>query len=293
MEELFIEAGFPDDLFSTFVIDTDQASEVIKHPHVRAVTLTGSVGAGRAVASQAAQALKKTVLELGGSDPYVVLEDANIEAAAKTCVHGRLINSGQSCIAAKRFIVVENVREEFEQIVVEELKAARMGDPTEDGVTIGPMAREDLRDKLAGQVKASIDKGAKCVLGGEVPERPGFFYPPTLLTEVTKGMPAYEEEMFGPVASIIEAAGEAEAIDIANDSEFGLGAAVFTSDPVRGEQIATEALHAGSCFVNDFVKSDPRLPFGGVKDSGYGRELAAFGIREFVNIKTVSIGKAN
>jgi succinate-semialdehyde dehydrogenase/glutarate-semialdehyde dehydrogenase len=290
MEELFLDAGFPDDLFSTFVIDTAQASAVIKHPYVRAVTLTGSVGAGRAVASQAGQMLKKTVLELGGSDPYVVLEDANIEAAAKTCVHGRLINSGQSCIAAKRFIVVESVREEFEKIVVEELKAAKMGDPTEDGVTIGPMAREDLRDKLAGQVKASIDKGAKCVLGGEVPNQPGFFYPPTLLTNVTKDMPAYEEEMFGPVASIIEAAGEAEAIGIANDSEFGLGAAVFTSDPVRGERIATEALHAGSCFVNDFVKSDPRLPFGGVKDSGYGRELAAFGIHEFVNIKTVSIG---
>jgi succinate-semialdehyde dehydrogenase/glutarate-semialdehyde dehydrogenase len=289
IESVMHEAGFPKALFRTVIIDTDQAAKVIASDDVQAVTLTGSVGAGKAVAAEAGKALKKTVLELGGSDAYVVLEDADIEGAAKTCAAGRLVNSGQSCIAAKRFIVVESVREQFEQCVLAEIEAARMGDPTDESYTIGPMARTDLRDDLHAQVKTSIEKGARCLAGGELPDGPGYFYPPTLLTEVTKGMPAYEEEMFGPVGVIIAVADEAEAVKVANDSTFGLGSAVFTGDTGRGVRLATSEIHAGSCFVNDRVQSDPRLPFGGIKHSGYGRELSSFGIHEFVNIKSVSV----
>jgi succinate-semialdehyde dehydrogenase/glutarate-semialdehyde dehydrogenase len=287
IESVFHDAGFPEDLFRTLVIGSSRVGEVISAQQVRAVTLTGSGPAGQAVAAAAGAALKKTVLELGGSDPYVILEDADLDAAADTCVASRLINSGQSCIAAKRFIVVEPVRREFEALYVEKMRARTMGDPMVEGVDVGPQARWDLRDELHQQVVRSIERGARRLLGGEVPAGPGAFYPPTVLADVEPGMPAYDEEMFGPVAAIIAAEDEADAVRIANDSAFGLGAAVFTRDVARGERIAAEELEAGACFVNSFVKSDPRLPFGGIKDSGYGRELAAFGIREFVNIKTV------
>jgi len=287
IESVFHDAGFPEGLFRTLVIGSARVGDVISAPEVRAVTLTGSGPAGQAVAAAAGAALKKTVLELGGSDPYVILEDADLDAAADTCVASRLINSGQSCIAAKRFIVVEPVREEFERLYVEKMRARTMGDPMVEGVDVGPQAREDLRDDLHRQVVRSIERGARLLLGGEVASGPGAFYPPTVLADVEPGMPAYDEEMFGPVAAIIAADDEADAVRIANDSAFGLGAAVFTRDVARGERIAAEELEAGACFVNSFVKSDPRLPFGGIKDSGYGRELAAFGIREFVNIKTV------
>jgi len=287
IESVFHDAGFPEDLFRTLVIGSSRVGDVIAAPQVRAVTLTGSGPAGQAVAAAAGAALKKTVLELGGSDPYVILEDADLDAAADTCVASRLINSGQSCIAAKRFIVVEPVRREFEALFVEKMRARTMGDPVVEGVDVGPQARWDLRDELHRQVVGSIERGARLLLGGEVQSGPGAFYPPTVLADVEPGMPAYDEEMFGPVAAIIAAEDEAGAVRIANDSAFGLGAAVFTRDVARGERIAAEELEAGSCFVNSFVKSDPRLPFGGIKDSGYGRELAAFGIREFVNIKTV------
>jgi succinate-semialdehyde dehydrogenase/glutarate-semialdehyde dehydrogenase len=233
--------------------------------------------------------LKKTVLELGGSDPYLVLEDADLEAAAETCVSSRLVNSGQSCIAAKRFIVMEPVLRRFEELFVEKMRARKMGDPLQPGVDVGPQARRDLRDDLHRQVEESVKAGAKLLLGGQVPAGPGAFYPPTVLTGVRKGMPAFDEETFGPVAAIIAAKDEEDAVRLANDSPFGLGAAVFTRDVKRGERIAAEGLEAGSCFVNSFVKSDPRLPFGGIKESGYGRELAEFGIREFVNIKTVYV----
>jgi len=262
---------------------------VIEDPRVKAVTLTGSTPAGQAVASKAGSMLKKSVLELGGSDPYVVLEDADIERAAEVCVNSRLINSGQSCIAAKRFIVVEPVRQKFEELYVQKMRAKKWGDPMQDGVDLGPMARADLRDELHGQVERSVQMGARVLLGGTVPQNRGAFYPPTVLTDVKKGMPAFDDETFGPVAAIISAKDEDEAIRLANDSPFGLGAAVFTGDAERGERIATERLEAGCCFVNDFVKSDPRLPFGGVKLSGYGRELSEFGIKEFVNIKTVYV----
>jgi succinate-semialdehyde dehydrogenase/glutarate-semialdehyde dehydrogenase len=287
IERLLHEAGVPPGLFATLRLSSSRVRSLIEHPLVNAVTITGSTAAGKAVAAQAGAALKKTVLELGGSDPYVVLEDARLDEAVATCVAARLINSGQSCIAAKRFIVVASLKQRFEEMFVERMNAQKLGDPLDPEVTVGPLARHDLRDELHRQVTRSIEKGARLLCGGTIPDRRGAFYPPTVLTDVQKGMPAYDEELFGPVAAIISARDEAEAIRIANDSVFGLGAAVFTSDVKKGERIAAEELEAGSCFVNAFVKSDPRLPFGGIKQSGYGRELAAFGIREFVNIKTV------
>lgn len=290
IEALLRDAGFPAHLFRTLLIGSDQVESVIEHPLIRAVTLTGSTPAGRAVAAKAGAMLKKTVLELGGSDPYVILADADVERAAAICAKSRLINSGQSCIAAKRFVVVEAVREPFERLLVAHMQAARVGDPIDEATEVGPMARHDLRDELHRQVQESLRKGARLLLGGKIPEGPGAYYPPTVLTDVPKGAPAYEEELFGPVAAIIPVRDEAEAIQVANDTVFGLGAAVFTRDEARGERIAHAELEAGCCFVNDFVRSDPRLPFGGVKESGYGRELSIFGIREFVNIKTVFIG---
>jgi succinate-semialdehyde dehydrogenase/glutarate-semialdehyde dehydrogenase len=289
IEAVFREAGFPADLFRTLVIGSKLVRDVIEAPEIRAVTLTGSGPAGRAVAAAAGGALKKTVLELGGSDPYVVLEDADLGETVATCVNSRLINSGQSCIAAKRFIVVEAVLPEFLRRYVDLMAAKRTGDPFEDGVDVGPQARRDLRDDLHAQVTKSVSQGAEVLLGGEVPAEPGAFYPPTVLAGVAPGMPAYDEELFGPVAAVIRASDEADAVRIANDSSFGLGAAVFTRDVERGERIARDALEAGACFVNAFVKSDPRLPFGGIKESGYGRELSSFGIREFVNIKAVYV----
>jgi succinate-semialdehyde dehydrogenase/glutarate-semialdehyde dehydrogenase len=289
IEDCFKEAGFPDKLFSTLLIGSRQVAAVIENRLVRAVTLTGSTPAGIAVARKSGEVLKKTVLELGGSDPYLILDDADVESAAVSCAASRLINAGQSCVAAKRFIVVESQREKFEKLFVEAMRSAKMGDPLDEETTIGPLARHDLRDELHDQVRQSLDKGAVCLLGGEVPESDGAFYPPTVLTEVEKGMTAYDDELFGPVAGIIVVKDEEEAIDVANDSVFGLGAAVFTGDAARGERIAAEELDAGCCFVNSFVKSDPRLPFGGVKESGYGRELSHYGIKEFVNIKTVYV----
>ncbi len=265
IEEIFLKTGFPKNVFQALLIGSRQVSAVIEHPHVKAVTLTGSTPAGRAVATKAGEMIKKCVLELGGSDPYIVLEDADIEMAVEKCVISKLINSGQSCIAAKRFIVVDAVREEFEKLFLEKMENQVMGDPTKKETTIGPMARTDLRDELHQQVIQSINKGAKCLLGGYIPKMEGAFYPVTILTDVIPGMPAYDEELFGPVAAIISAKDENEAIEIANDTVFGLGAAVFTSNLEKGKNIAANLLDAGCCFVNDFVKSDPRLPFAGLK----------------------------
>ncbi|TVR73739.1 MAG: NAD-dependent succinate-semialdehyde dehydrogenase [Marinilabiliales bacterium] len=290
IENIFRESGLPPNLFRTLKIGSDAVGQVIENPLVSAVTLTGSVGAGRAVAAKAGAELKKTVLELGGSDPYVILEDADLDKAVEVCVNSRLINGGQSCIAAKRFIVVRQMLEEFTERFTALMAAKMMGDPMDKKKDIGPMASVALRDELHGQVAASIDKGAKCILGGTVPEKPGAWYPPTVLTGVKPGMPAYDEEIFGPVAAIIGAEDKPGAIRIANDTQFGLGAAVFTRDTEKGTSIAEKELNAGCCFVNDMVRSDPRLPFGGIKQSGYGRELSYFGIREFVNIKAVFSG---
>jgi succinate-semialdehyde dehydrogenase/glutarate-semialdehyde dehydrogenase len=289
IEDIFRKAGFPENAFRTLLVGSKQVDALIKNPVIVAATLTGSTPAGRAVAKKAGEMLKKSVLELGGSDAYLVLEDADLQEAVATCVNSRLINSGQSCIAAKRFIVVEPLADRFEMLYVEQMKAKKMGDPMSEDSDIGPQAREDLRDDLHRQVRESIKMGAKCLLGGEIPEKKGAYYPATVLTAVKKGMPAYDEELFGPVAAIIPVKNEEEAIRTANDSVFGLGAAVFTKDITRGEKIAAERLEAGACFVNSFVKSDPRLPFGGIKESGYGRELSHYGIKEFVNIKTVYI----
>ncbi len=289
IEGVFHKAGFPKNIFRTLLVGSREVNAIIENPIVKAVTLTGSGYAGRAVAAQAGKMLKRTLLELGGSDPYVILEDANIEETVLTCVSSRMINSGQSCIAAKRFIVVESQLKKFEELYVYNMKNRKMGDPLREDVSVGPQARHDLRDELHKQVQDSIAKGARLLLGAEVPDNKGAFYPPTVLSDVKKEMPAYDEELFGPVAAIIPVKNEVEAIRVANDSVFGLGAAVFTSDSKKGERIATEELEAGACFVNAYVRSDPRLPFGGIKESGYGRELSYYGIREFTNVKTVYI----
>jgi succinate-semialdehyde dehydrogenase/glutarate-semialdehyde dehydrogenase len=289
IEDLVREAGFPENVFRTLLIGSGQVENVIKHPAIKAVSLTGSTPAGKSVAATAGGTLKKCVLELGGSDPYLILEDADLNAAAKTCATSRLLNAGQSCIAAKRFIVVDEVYPKFLEHFAHEMNAAHFGDPCDAETTMGPMARQDLRDELHRQVVNSVKKGAEVVLGGEIPNRKGAFYPPTILENVTPGMPAYDEELFGPVAAVIKVKNEAEAIKIANDTPFGLGTAVFTKDLKRGSEIAEFHLDAGCCFVNDFVKSDPRLPFGGIKESGFGRELSTFGIKEFMNVKTVVI----
>ena len=289
IEKLFLEAGFPEYAFSNLVIGSNKVSNVINNPLVRAITLTGSTPAGKSVASHAGSLLKKTVLELGGNDPYIILEDADLNNAVESCIAGRMLNTGQSCIAAKRFIVVKARLDEFIDKVEQKINNMKMGDPLDSNIDIGPMVNTDARDELHQQVLMSIEKGAKLISGGKIPESDGSFYPPTLLTNVEPGMSAFDDELFGPVAVIISAKDQAHAIDLANKTNYGLGAAIFTADLDKGEKIAIKELEAGSCFVNDFVKSDPRLPFGGIKESGYGRELSEFGILEFVNIKSVVI----
>ena len=289
IEKLFLEAGFPEYTFSNLVIGSNKVSNVINNSLVRAVTLTGSTPAGKSVASLTGSLLKKTVLELGGNDPYIILEDADLNNAVESCIAGRMLNTGQSCIAAKRFIVVKTRLDEFIDKVEQKINNMKMGDPLNSNIDIGPMVNTDARDELHQQVLMSIEKGAKLISGGKIPESDGSFYPPTLLTNVEPGMSAFDDELFGPVAVIISAKDQAHAIDLANKTNYGLGAAIFTGDIDKGEKIAINELEAGSCFVNDFVKSDPRLPFGGIKESGYGRELSEFGILEFVNIKSVVI----
>jgi succinate-semialdehyde dehydrogenase/glutarate-semialdehyde dehydrogenase len=288
IERLFREAGFPEGLFASALIESPAVAGLIKDPRIVAATLTGSEPAGSAVASQAGREIKKTVLELGGSDSFIVLADADLAAAAKAAADARLINSGQSCIAAKRFIVVDAVAERFLDLFAAELRSRRMGDPMDRGTHVGPQARVELRDSLHRQVEESVKHGARLLLGGEVPAGRGAFYPPTLLVGVDKGMPAFDEETFGPVAAVVRAKDEGDAVRLANDSVFGLGASLWTRDRARAKGLAAQ-IEAGAVFVNGIVKSDPRLPFGGIKRSGYGRELSEFGIREFVNIKSVWI----
>ena len=289
IEQLLLEAGLPEGLFRTLVLPSKHIKALIENRHIAAVTLTGSVAAGKSVAAAAGAVLKKCVLELGGSDAYVILEDADPAAAAKVAATARMVNGGQSCIAGKRFIVVRSVKERFEQSLVEAMRGYAMGDPTANSTKLGPMQSVAARDEIHEQVEKSIASGARLLLGGEAPDRPGAWYPPTVLTDVAPGQPAHDEEIFGPVAAIIAAEDEADAIRIANDSEFGLGSGVLTGDVDRGRRIARDALDAGMSFVNENVRSDPRMPFGGVKHSGYGRECADYGIREFVNIKTVLV----
>ncbi len=286
IEAVFREAGFPDGTFRTLLVGSAAVAGLIGDARIAAVTLTGSDHAGRVVGEQAGRAIKKSVLELGGSDPFIVLADADVGAAARAAADARLVNSGQSCIAAKRFIAVEPIADRFLDLFKAELSSRKMGDPLDPKTQVGPQARPDLRDELHKQVEESIKRGARRLLGGEIPAGKGAFYPATLLAAVDKGMPAFDEETFGPVAALIRAKDEADAIRLANDSTFGLGASLWTQDRKRAESLAPR-IEAGCVFVNGIVKSDPRLPFGGIKRSGYGRELSEYGIREFVNIKSV------
>jgi succinate-semialdehyde dehydrogenase / glutarate-semialdehyde dehydrogenase len=289
IEEILHQAGVPTPLFRTLLLPSSDVEALIKDDNIAAATLTGSVAAGRSVATAAASVLKKCVLELGGSDAYIVLEDADIAAAARVAATARMVNGGQSCIAGKRFIVLRPILQSFETALVEAMRGYEMGDPAKEGTRLGPMQSVAARDEIHQQVEQSITNGARLLLGGKVPDRAGAWYPATVLTDVRRGQPAHDEEVFGPVAAIIAADDEADAIRIANASEFGLGSGVLTADLDRGRRIAAEELDAGMSFVNENVRSDPRTPFGGVKHSGYGRECSGYGIREFVNIKTVHV----
>jgi succinate-semialdehyde dehydrogenase/glutarate-semialdehyde dehydrogenase len=291
IEAVFEKAGFPPDVFRSVRIGSMRVGGLIRNPLVRAVAFTGSVEAGRTVARRAGAALKKAVLELGGSDPYVILADADLESAAAICAQSRLANAGQSCVAAKRFIVVSGRRREFEERLVAKMRDVRMGDPLEPATTLGPLVDIESRQRLHAQVTRSLQLGAVRLVGDDPPAGKGAFHPPAVLSDVTPGMPAFDEELFGPVAAVVPVADEREAIRLANASRFGLGAAVFTRDLERGERIARQ-LEAGFVAVNGMVRSDPRLPFGGVKESGWGRELSIFGIREFVNVKSVKLAPA-
>ncbi len=286
IEEIMLNAGFPEYTFKTLLVGAQAVEDIIRHPMVKAATLTGSEPAGKKVAGLCGSMLKKTVMELGGSDPFIILEDADIDAAVTTAVTARMINNGQSCIAAKRFIAVEKIYNEFEKKFVEAVGNVKVGDPMEGTTELGPMAREDLLLELDAQVKKSVEKGALLLCGGKRKDIPGYYYEPTVIGNVKKGMPAYSEELFGPAASLIKVRDEEEALLVANDTEFGLGASIWTKDTGKGKYLASR-IESGSVFINGMVKSDPRLPFGGIKTSGYGRELSHYGIKEFVNIKTV------
>ncbi|MCP4181048.1 MAG: NAD-dependent succinate-semialdehyde dehydrogenase [bacterium] len=287
IEKLFIEAGFPNGTFTSLVIDIDKIPGIIESPFVKGVTLTGSNRAGKAVASKAGEMIKKTVLELGGSDPYIILEDADLALAAKKCVISRMLNSGQTCISAKRLIVLEKVADEFEKLVVSEMEKIKFDDPMNTATEYGPMARIDLKENVLRQFEESVKMGAECVFKGNIPDGNGYFYPVALLKNVKPGMPAYDEELFGPVVTLLVVKDEDEAIEAANNTIYGLGAGIFTEDVEHGLDIASNRINAGTCVVNDIVMSMPDLPFGGINQSGYGRELSFYGMREFVNIKTV------
>ena len=291
IERIFNAAGLPDGVFRTLLVPSSDVAHIIEDERIAAVTLTGSDVAGVSVATAAGHALKKTVLELGGSDAFIVLEDADLDGAAQTATRARFQNTGQSCIAAKRFIVVESVADEFERRFVEAASQLKVGDPLDRETQIGPLAREDLRDNLDQQVRRSVEMGAKVALGGRPLDGNGYFYEPTIVTNVTPAMPVFREETFGPAAAVIRARDADDAVRLANDSQYGLGGNLWTSDLERGKALARK-IYSGNVFINGMTASDPRLPFGGVKRSGYGRELSWFGIREFVNVQTVWIGPA-
>jgi len=292
LERLYHDAGVPEDLFRVLKIANDQVSELIADPLVRGVTLTGSGRAGSIVAAQAGKHLKKTVMELGSNDAYLVLSDADIATAVEVCTTGRIFNNGETCVAAKRFVVVDAVYDRFRDAFVEQLGGIEMGDPTDEATGLGPMAREDLRDDLHQQVTTSIDAGATLTLGGEVPDREGFYYPATVLEDVAPGMPAYDDELFGPVASIIRVGDDDEAIRVANDSRFGLGGGIISADVDRATELAIDEFDTGMVNINGYNLANPHLPFGGVKESGYGREHGGFGIKEFVNVKSVQVAES-
>ena len=287
LRELCIEAGLPEDLFQVILIDHDTSDKLIEHPKVRGVTMTGSDGAGRHIGSVAAKSLKKTVLELGSNDAYLVLEDADIETAVKFSVMGRLYNNGETCVSAKRFIVADKVHDAFVDAFVAEMKKINMGDPTDENVQLGPLSSQDQFETVRDQVKESVDKGAKVLCGGEVPDRTGAYYPATVLSDLKPGMPAFDDEIFGPVASIIRAKDDEDAMRLANDSRYGLGGGIFSKDEDRALKLAREHFDTGMIRINSFGAADPNMPFGGVKDSGYGREHGGFGMKEFANAKAI------
>ncbi|HCH26108.1 NAD-dependent succinate-semialdehyde dehydrogenase [Psychrobacter celer] len=289
IEKIFHESELPNDLFRTILIDHDQSEKLIENDKVRGVTLTGSDDAGRIVGQQAAKAIKKSVLELGSNDAFIVLEDADIETAVETCTQARLVNNGETCVAAKRFIVVDSVYDEFRKRIVEKFEGTKSGDPMDDSSDIGPLARKDLQEKLHEQVEESVKKGATVAVGGQLPEGKGSFYPATILENVEKGQPAYDDELFGPVASLIRAKDDDDAMRIANDSRYGLGGAIFSKDEEKAIRLASEQFDTGMVYINGYGLANPALPFGGVKNSGYGREHGGFGIKEFVNIKAVHV----
>ena len=288
IEDIIHRAGFPEGAFQTLLISSSQVQAVIDDPRVRAATLTGSEGAGRQVASEAGENIKKTVLELGGSDPFIVMPSADLERAVNMAVTSRTLNNGQSCINAKRIIVHEDIADEFERRYVESMQALRIGDPMDEDTDMGPLATPDILEDVDSQVRKSVEAGARVLTGGEPMEGPGNFYPPTVITDIPKDSPAYVEEIFGPVASLFRAKDIDEAIAIANDTTFGLGSSSWTNDPDEQERFVNE-IEAGMVYINRMTESTPEVPFGGVKNSGYGRELSVFGIREFVNAKTVWI----
>lgn len=290
LEEVFREAGFPEGAFQSLLISSKKVNTILENPQIKAATLTGSEGAGSKVAQKAGEKLKKTVLELGGSDPFIVLADADIEQAAEVAVKSRMINCGQSCIAAKRFIVLQEVADQFNELFVKKMAALQQGDPNQEDVDYGPMAREDLAESLLQQVQASVKKGAEVLLGGDRPDKKGAFFNATVLSHVKPGSPAYDEEMFGPVATIFTVSDEDEAIRIANDSPYGLGGSVWTANIEKGKEFVRH-VESGAVYINKMMASHPAVPFGGVKQSGYGRELSHLGIREFVNQKAVWVQK--
>ena len=289
IEKIFHESDLPNDLFRTILIDHDQSEKLIGNDKVRGVTLTGSDGAGSIVGQQAAKAIKKAVLELGSNDAFIVLEDADLELAVQTCTLARLINNGETCVAAKRFIVVDSLYDEFRKRIVEEFASKKAGDPMDDSSDLGPLARKDLQEKLHAQVEESVSKGATISVGGKLPEGKGSFYPATILENVEKGQPAYDDELFGPVASLIRAKDQDDALRIANDSRYGLGGAIFSKDEDKAIRLANEQFDTGMVYINGYGLANPALPFGGVKNSGHGREHGGFGIKEFVNIKGVHV----
>lgn len=287
LRELCIEAGLPEDLFQVILIDHDTSDKLIAHPKVRGVTMTGSDGAGRHIGAEAAKALKKTVLELGSNDAYLVLEDADIETAVKYSVMGRLYNNGETCVSAKRFIVTNKVYDAFVEAFVAQMKDIAMGDPTDENSQLGPLSSRDQLDTVRNQVEESVAKGAKVLCGGEAPERTGAYYPATVLADLAPGMPAYDDEIFGPVASVIRARDDEDAMRLANESRYGLGGGIFSKDEDRALKLARDHFDTGMIRINSFGAADPNMPFGGVKDSGYGREHGGFGVKEFVNTKAI------
>ncbi|MBZ9630576.1 NAD-dependent succinate-semialdehyde dehydrogenase [Salegentibacter sp. LM13S] len=289
IEKIFNDAGLPKNLFKVIIIDHDQSDSIIEHDLIRGVTLTGSPEAGKIIGEKAASNLKKTVLELGSNDAYMVLEDADVKKAVKWCVMGRIYNNGETCVSAKRFIVTEKVYDEFKEAFVEEMKNIKAGDPTNNDNDLGPMAREDLRKELHDQVEDSVKKGAAVLCGGNIPEGEGYYYPATVLANVKPGQPAYDDELFGPVASLIKAKDDEDAMRIANDSRFGLGGGIFSEDVDKAVELASKHFDTGMVFINSFGLAQPNMPFGGVKNSGYGREHGGFGIKEFVNAKAINI----